>query len=184
VFAHQIDLKSTDNASRVARKRDTAAFGGRGRIAIVMVKRLFYVPVILASLAMLWSPVQLRAQAAKTYKTRLAPVPVPTFNPAIVGSGSVTATVTGTKLSVTGTFEGLSTSATEARIHKSPKTGIRGPVLFELTVSKGTSGTINGAIDLSAAQVEELAQGRYYVQLHSEKAPDGNLWGWLQEARQ
>ena len=123
----------------------------------------------------------------KTYKTRLSPVPVPAFNPAIVGSGSVSGTMTGTKLTISGSFDGLSTPATAARVHKSPKTGVKGPVLFELTVTKGanggTSGTINGAFDLTAAQVQELAQGRYYVQLHSEKAPDGNLWGWLLEAK-
>jgi len=126
------------------------------------------------------------AQAAKTYKTRLAPVPVPTFNPSVVGSGSVTVTLTGTKLAVAGTFESLNTPATVARLHKSPKPGIRGPVLFELSVTKigaGTSGTIAGAFDLTPAQVLEIAQGRYYVQLHSEKAPDGNLWGWLQEPK-
>ena len=27
--------------------------------------------------------------------------------------------------------------------------------------------------------VADLEKGRLYVQLHSEKAPDGNLWGWL-----
>ena len=32
---------------------------------------------------------------------------------------------------------------------------------------------------LTPAQVQELSASRYYVQLHSEKAPDGNLWGWL-----
>jgi hypothetical protein len=120
---------------------------------------------------------------AKTYRTRLAPVPVPAFNPAVVGSGAVTATLTGTKLAVAGTFEKLNTPATAARLHKSPKPGIRGPVLFELTATSGTSGSISGSFDLTAAQVQELAQGRYYVQLHSEKAPDGNLWGWLQESR-
>jgi hypothetical protein len=133
--------------------------------------------------AFLITGVQLHAQGVKTYRTRLAPMPVPAFNPSVVGSGSVTATLTGTKLAVTGTFEGLSASATAARVHKSPKPGIRGPVLFELTVTKGTSGSISGSLDLTAAQVQELGQGRYYVQLHSEKAPDGNLWGWLQEAR-
>ena len=127
------------------------------------------------------SPIQ--AQAARTYKTRLSPVPVPAFQPTVVGSGTVTATLTGTRLAISGTFEGLATPATVARIHKSPKPGVRGPVLFELTVSKGTSGTIDGTFDLSAAQAQELAQSRYYVQIHSEKAPDGNLWGWLQEPR-
>lgn len=120
-----------------------------------------------------------RAQGAKTYKARLSPVPVAAYTTTVAGSGSVTATLTGTKLSIAGTFQGLNTPATVARIHKSPKPGIRGPMLFDLTVSNGTSGTLGGAFDLTAAQAQELAQGRYYVQLHSEKAPEGNLWGWL-----
>jgi CHRD domain-containing protein len=120
------------------------------------------------------------AQGATTYKTRLSPVPLDaTMVGKVVGSGSVTATLTGSKLSVTGTFEGLSSPANAARIHKSPKAGVRGPAILDLKVSAGSSGTISGAFDLTAAQVQELAQGRYYVQLHSEKAPDGNLWGWL-----
>ena len=122
----------------------------------------------------------LQAQGAKTYKTRLSTVPVPAATPTITGVGSATATLTGMKLTITGTFEGLNTPATVARIHKSSKPGIRGTPLFDLTVSQSTSGTISGTFDLTAAQVQELAASRYYIQLHSEKAPDGNLWGWLQ----
>ena len=139
--------------------------------------------IALAALFALLPAWPMQAQGAKTYKTRLSPVPVPAYQPSIVGTGTVTATLTGTKLAIAGTFEGLATPATVAQIHKSPKPGIRGPVLFELTVSKGTTGTISGAFDLTAAQVQELSQSRYYVQLHSEKAPDGNLWGWFQESR-
>jgi hypothetical protein len=51
--------------------------------------------------------------------------------------------------------------------------------VFDLTVTPGTSGKISGSLDLSPSQVEDLARERFYVQLHSEKAPDGNLWGWL-----
>lgn len=148
-----------------------------------MLRPSFFRKLLPIALLTLSSALAVQAQAAKTYKARLAPVPVPAFNPIIVGSGSVTATLTGTKLAIAGTFEKLSTPATVARVHKSPKPGIRGPVLFELTTTKGTSGSISGNFDLTPAQVQELAQGRYYVQLHSEKAPDGNLWGWLQESR-
>ena len=120
------------------------------------------------------------AQGGTTYKTRLSPVPLDAKMVGnVVGSGSVTATLVNSKLSVTGTFEGLRSAATAARVHKSPKAGVRGPAFLDLKVSPGTSGTISGAFDLTAAQVQELAQGRYYIQLHSEKAPDGNLWGWL-----
>ena len=120
-----------------------------------------------------------QAQAAKTFKTRLSPVPVTAYNVNVVGSGSVTATLTGAKLQVSGSYDGLASPATQAKVFKSPKPGLRGDALFDLKVSGGTSGTITGQFDLTAAQVQELAASRYYVQLHSEKAAEGNLWGWL-----
>ncbi len=132
------------------------------------------------AVVVLYPLVGANAQGGATYKTRLSPVPLDAKMVGnVVGSGSVTATLVNSKLSVTGTFEGLSSPATVARVHKSPKAGVRGPAFLDLKVSTGTSGTISGAFDLTAAQVQELAQGRYYIQVHSEKAPDGNLWGWL-----
>ena len=65
------------------------------------------------------------------------------------------------------------------RPHSRRPTRIPGPPVFDLAVSGGTSGSINGTLTLTAAQAENLSKGRYYVQLHSEKAPDGNLRGWL-----
>ena len=137
--------------------------------------------------------------AAVAYRARLAPVPIDiTMQSTVAGSGSVQAVLTGAKLEVAGTFEGLKSPATVARIHKSPARGVRGPVLLTLVVSPsaiqgrsgsggadGTSGTISGTFDLTPAQIADLEKGRFYVQLHSEKAPDGNLWGWLlpQESR-
>jgi hypothetical protein len=144
------------------------------------------ISVTLFGAALLFPAGGARAQDVKTYGGRLSPVPLTVaMQVDVAGSGSVTATLTSTKLSITGNFEGLRSPATVARIHKGTKPGIRGPALFDLKVSTGSSGTISGAFDLTAAQVQELAQGRYYVQLHSEKAPEGNLWGWLllQESR-
>jgi hypothetical protein len=129
-----------------------------------------------AALAVL--PAVLAAQVATAYKGRLSQVPVPAASPIITGVGSVTATLSGTKLAIAGTFEGLASPATFAKLHRAPK-GIRGPAVFDLTITPGTSGKISGAIDLSAPQIEDLRRERFYVQLHSEKAPDGNLWGWL-----
>ena len=48
-----------------------------------------------------------------------------------------------------------------------------------LTVSKALKGTLSGSIDLTPAQVQALKKGQLYVQISSEKAPDGNLWGWF-----
>jgi CHRD domain len=124
-------------------------------------------------------PAAVEAQGAKVYKGRLSPVPIAAYTPTVVGSGTVTATLTGTRLVIAGTFDGLNTAATVARVYKSDKPGMRGTALFDLTATSGTTGTIAGQLDLTAAQVQELAQGRYYVQLNSEKAAEGNLWGWL-----
>ncbi len=129
---------------------------------------------------------------ARTYRTRLSPVPIDAAMMAsIAGSGSVTATLVGTRLTLTGTFEGLRSAATVARLHRAQK-GVRGPAVFDLVLANtpglpgaaspttSTSGTISGALDLTATQVDDLGRERFYVQLHSEKAPEGNLWGWLQ----
>jgi hypothetical protein len=122
----------------------------------------------------------IHAQSSKTFRTRLSPVPIDVQMQATVsGSGSLTAVLTSSKLTVNGTFDGLRSPATIVQMHKSPTRGVRGPVVFDLTATKGTSGTISGTVDLTAAQVADLDKGLLYVQLHSEKAPDGNLWGWL-----
>jgi CHRD domain len=123
------------------------------------------------------------AQGPKNFRARLSPVALDVAMQATVaGSGSVTATLTGTRLTVTGTFEGLKSPATIAQIHKSPIAGVRGPVMADLTVSGATAGTIGGTLTLTAQQVADLEKKRLYVQLHSEKAADGNLWGWLMPA--
>lgn len=118
--------------------------------------------------------------ASRTFKARLSPVPIDlTMQVTVSGTGSVSAVLTGTTLTLTGTFDGLRSPATIAQIHKSPIRGVRGPTVFDVTVSTGTSGTISGSLTLTPLQVADLEHGRLYVQLHSEKAPDGNLWGWL-----
>jgi hypothetical protein len=120
------------------------------------------------------------AQSARNFKARLSPVPLDlTMQATVAGSGSVTAVLAGSKVTVTGTYDGLKSPATTVQVHKSPVRGVRGPVVFDLTASGGTTGTISGTIDLQPAQVTDLEKGRLYVQLHSEKAPEGNLWGWL-----
>jgi CHRD domain len=121
-----------------------------------------------------------QAQATRTYKARLAPVPIDlTMAATVTGLGSVTAVLNANKLTFNGTFQGLASPATIAQLRKGAMAGIRGPVLFDLTVTQGTSGTIGGTVELTPALVTDLEKHRLYVQIHSEKAPDGNLWGWL-----
>ena len=117
---------------------------------------------------------------SRQYRARLSPVPLDVAMQATVaGTGSVVATLNGSTLTVTGTYTGLRTASTVARVHRSPRTAMRGTPIGDLKVTPGTSGAIAGSLELTKEQVDDLANGRLYVQLHSEKAPDGNLWGWL-----
>ena len=120
------------------------------------------------------------AGTVRTFQTRLSTVPIDlAMASTIAGSGSVDATLKGRTLGVSGTFKGLKSPATVARLHRSPNRGIRGPAFADLTATAATSGEITGSVELTATQVDDLEKGRLYVQLHSEKAPDGNLCGWL-----
>ena len=114
------------------------------------------------------------------YRARLSVVPIDlAMARTIAGSGSATATLKGRTLTVSGTFEGLKSPATVLRLHRGPNRGLRGPAIGDLTATPATAGEMGGSIELTAAQVEDLRRGRLYLQLHSEGAPDGNLWGWL-----
>ena len=128
--------------------------------------------------AMVLASAPMGAQAS--YRARLSVVPIDVAMQAtIAGSGAATATLKGSTLTITGTFSGLKTPATLARLHRGPRTAMRGPAIGDLTATAATSGTINGTIELTKQQIDDLAAGRLYLQLHSEKAPEGNLWGWL-----
>jgi hypothetical protein len=120
------------------------------------------------------------AQNEVRYKVRLAPVPIDiAMRSTVAGSGSATAVLKGTSLTINGTFEGLRSSATAARLHQGPTMGLRGMPFADLTISKATNGTITGSVALSPEQARALERGRVYLQISSERAPDGNLWGWF-----
>ena len=117
----------------------------------------------------------------ENYKARLSPMPVENARAAAsAGLGSATATLTGKTLTVKGSFEGMKAPPTIAQIHLGPR-GIRGPVMFDLMVMKGDNGagTLSGTFTLTPVQIEAVKSSRFYIQVHSEAAADGNLWGWL-----
>src|SRR5579863_6031224 len=99
----------------------------------------------------------LAAQTRETFKARLSPVPADARTRAdLTGSGSATATLEGSKLTVSGSFEGLKTAATTANLHSAVAAGVRGPAIADLTIPKATGGTIAGSVDLTPPQIESL----------------------------
>jgi hypothetical protein len=99
--------------------------------------------------------------------------------PTVTGSGSLKAVLAGDKLTISGSFEGLRSPAIHASIHIGLQRGIRGPAVHDLEVTKQKAGSVSGSVDLTASEVEDLKNGRLYVQIDSERAPEGNLWGWV-----
>lgn len=97
----------------------------------------------------------------------------------VQGDGHVTATLDGRKLTVRGDFMALPSAATGAKLYSGPGIGVPGPALLDLQLAGQTDGTFQGSFTLTSAQLAAFKRGHVYVQVNSEKAPEGNLWGWL-----
>jgi hypothetical protein len=120
------------------------------------------------------------SQTGEGYKVRLSTVPMDGgMRSTVAGKGSATATLAGSRLTIDGTFEGLLSPATTAKLHRGVAMGVSGSAFADLTVTKSSSGKISGSIDLTPEQLQGLKLKQLYIQISSEKAPDGNLWGWL-----
>jgi hypothetical protein len=97
-----------------------------------------------------------------------------------VGIGHVTATLSGSSLTVSGNYSGLSSAATDAHVKVGLAAGVPGTVVGDLKISGGTDGQISGTVKLTSAQAKVLAQGGVSVVVDNDKAgPLGTLWGWL-----
>lgn len=95
------------------------------------------------------------------------------------GVGTVTAVLDGSKLTLKGSFSGLLAVPVAAHLAMGSLPGVRGPVIADLSVSPGTSGTLSGTVELDSSQIVALHKGGLYVEIDSAKAPEGDLWGWL-----
>ena len=164
------------------------------RTVFVRTNRRRFITACLATLALCpaFLPSSSLAQGGNSYKARLAPAPPlglrgenRTAASFVAGLGSATATLSGKKLTVNGTFDKMASPATVAKVGVGLTTGARLDLVYDLTISKGqgtppgTSGTISGTFELTPAHVEGLKAGKLYIQINSEGAPNGHLLGWL-----
>lgn len=119
------------------------------------------------------------AQDRARFGGRLSIVPVDFATRANVsGSGEAEAVLEDRTLTVNGTFEGLSSPATSARLHRAPPAR-RGPAVFALDVTAAASGRVEGEVELDDMQAEALRRGEYYVQIATRNNPEGEIRGWL-----
>jgi hypothetical protein len=135
--------------------------------------------VLLATVLFAAVPVTSADSKAEIYHARLSPLGVTNATvDTTTGAGNATATLSGNRLTIEAAFEGLTGAATIANVRRGPK-GIPGPAVFELKVPKASSGTISAAFELTPEQLKDLREARLYLQIHSERAPEGSIRGWL-----
>ena len=124
-----------------------------------------------------------------TEAQEVAETPVPDT----AATGSVTATLVGTQLTVSGTFSNLTSAlevvgetdsqgnpASSVHIHFGAA-GFNGPIVRNLTVTDNgdNSGTISGTFELNASEVAAVVAGTSYFNLHTANNPSGELRGQL-----
>jgi len=102
--------------------------------------------------------------------------PVPTSG---TGTATVKVDVTTGAVTVTGTYQGLTSTATAAHIHGPALVGTSGPIIVTLAVSGGTSGTISGGGTLLPTQVTDLLNGLQYVNVHTGLFTAGEIRGQI-----
>ena len=135
------------------------------------------------SVAMLmssWTPVR---AAAPVFKAELDPVAFTLATRSnVAGIGNVEGSLDGHTLNITGNFSGLPSPASSAHLRIGLAMGVPGALIGELNVTQSPNGIISGKVTLNDEQVAALQHNALYVQLESVKAPNGNLWGWLEQA--
>jgi len=119
---------------------------------------------------------------AAAYDAELDPVPFDASNRAIVidSIGDASATLDGGTLNVRGNFSKFTSPATGGSVRIGLAKGVPGDAIGTLTVDHAISGHFSGSIKLNSEQLAALKKQAIYVRIDSEKAPDGNVQGWLE----
>jgi len=135
-------------------------------------------PLLLCALLLLATPA-----LAAGYEAELDPTPFDATNRAdvIESIGNLTATLDGSTLTVKGTFSNFTSPATGGSFRIGLAKGVPGDAIGNLTVEHARRGTFTGTIKLTSAQLAALKREALYVRIDSEKAPDGNIQGWLED---
>jgi plastocyanin len=193
------DIGGTHNAVEVSQAtydaRGTASNGGfsvpfgGGEVVITEAKTYYYVCTPHAALDMVGTIVATEAEQELDPNVFVADLSgsneaLPVLSG---GSGTVTATLDGTTLTVEGSFAGLSSdfnSEIGAHIHLG-YAGQNGGVVFPLSVNlgednrSGSFGAADNVFTLDAGQIASLRARQMYINIHSVDHPSGEIRGQL-----
>lgn len=100
----------------------------------------------------------------------------------VSGVGGVVATISdGGVVTLVGNYGGLASPATSIVVLKGPRTGVPGQErLAAFPVAQpSTRGSFSERIRMSKSNLAALLAGQIYLQIVTETAPDGAIWGWI-----
>ena len=99
------------------------------------------------------------------------------------GSGScqIVLNAAETQITVNCTYANLTSNVVASHIHGNAAPGINAPVLFNLTNTGGTSGTISNTIAVTAAQVASMRSHLFYVNVHTANFTGGEVRGQIKQ---
>lgn len=100
----------------------------------------------------------------------------------VSGVGGVVATISdGGVVTLIGNYSGLASPATSIVVLKGPRTGVPGQERLAAFPIKqpSTSGSFSEHIRMSNSNLAALVAGQIYLQVLTETAPDGAIWGWI-----
>ena len=137
--------------------------------------------LVVLAMAELTASLTAQAPALERFGGRLSRMPVDLVTTSTIrGEGAVTARLHERELTLQAEFRGLSSPVTAVHVHNAPRAR-PGEVAFPVDVGDpmGTAGEFVATVTLTDAQAAELRAGRYYLQIHTEANPGGELRGWL-----
>jgi hypothetical protein len=162
-----VHQKARDRTSNKARFKSRRPLPSR----LLVIANLFFIASFSASFS--------ASAQTETFRARLSPMPTtPQTVNEITGGGEVILTLVGNTLTIEGSFEGMSSTATAAHVHNAPPARL-GPVVHTLKFTDATAGEVTAQLQLSDDQVAELKANNFYIQVHSINNPSGELRGWI-----
>jgi len=108
------------------------------------------------------------------------------------GTGTVSVTLSGTTLTLSGSYSGITSAMTGGHIHGPGNPGTNAPVIYDLIalgiLSGTTSGTYNGSFGLianptgyssTAQQLVDFNAGSWYLNIHDSAFGGGEIRGQI-----
>lgn len=103
---------------------------------------------------------------------------VPPTDSAATGSAEVTIDTESKKLSWTVTSSGLSGDPVAAHFHGPAAAGANADPVVDISAS-----IAKGSADVTAEQLADLQAGNWYLNIHTQKFPDGEIRGQVEKTQ-